>query len=260
MSSRPMPSGRVPASRRRGIASEPDSFTDSCGADGYAIRECTAETAPRSPAGEGNRPANRGEMMKKCSRENRARAFVMVLLLVAWACAGTADPSIDLAVDVPCASGESSLAFADLPLRAGPPAVTTGTVPHQQINPDVIPEVIDEMGRRIFALPDVESRPSGIVVGATAIWLREEVTLGRPECVVLGRELGHIHPDGSLHATLPHGRIPGAAAAGWIERHPWASTRPGFEAYVMIFSPRGSNEVDVIVELIAQGISFVKGS
>ena len=193
-------------------------------------------------------------------KSSRALTFVVAVLLASWACADTAGPDIDGGEEVPCAPDESPFAFPDLPLRAGPPAVTTGSVPHQQINPDVIPEVIDEMGGRIFAPPDVERRPSTIVNGATAIWLREELNLGRPECVIRERELGHIHQDGSLHVTLPHGRIPGAAAAGWIERHPWANTLPGFEAYVMIFSPRDSSEVDVFVELVVQGISFVKGS
>jgi phospholipase/carboxylesterase len=198
--------------------------------------------------------------MVRSTLEDRAGAFVLALSLGAWACANTVAPGIDESEAVPCAPGESSFAFPDLPDRVGPPGVTTGSVPHQQINPDVIPEVIDEMSERIFALPDVESRPSTIVGGATAIWLPEDLNLGRPECVISQRELGHIHQDGSLHVTLPHGRIPGAAAAGWVERHPWADTRPGFEAYVMIFSPRDSSEVDVIFDLIIQGIDFVKGS
>ena len=188
------------------------------------------------------------------------QACAVVLALSVGACFGSEPSGVEVPEVVPCSPSGSSVSFPDLPQRAGPPARTTGTVPHQQINPDVIPDVIDEMNERIFDLPDVTRRPSAIVVGAVAIWLRDELNLGRPECVVLLRELGHIHLDGSLHVTLPHGRIPGAVAAGWIERHPWASTRPGFEAYVMIFSPRDSSEVDIIVDLVAQGIDFVKGN
>ncbi len=186
--------------------------------------------------------------------------MVLASLLGAGACGDTVAPGIiDESEPVPCAPSESSVAFPDVPLRPGPPAVTTGSVPHQQIAPDIVPEVIAEMAGRIFALPDVESRPSTIVDGASAIWLRDEFNLGRPECVIRERELGHIHLDGSLHVTLPHGRIPGAQAAGWIEPHPWADTRAGFEAYVMIFSPRDSGEVDVILDLVIQGIAFVDG-
>jgi len=77
--------------------------------------------------------------------------------------------------------------------------------------------------------------------------------------VIAQREVGHIHSDGSIHITLPHARIPGAEATGWIERHPWSATRPGFEAYVMIFTPRDLMEVEAIVGLIKDGVSFVRG-
>lgn len=192
-------------------------------------------------------------------RKRLAWAYVMVLLIAAGACAEAIAPGT-AEVEVPCTPGVGAAAFPDMPLRAGPPAVTTGSVPHRQIDPDVVPEVIDDMSARIFALTDIESRPSGIVDGATALWLRQEFNLGRPECLVQARELGHIHQDGSLHVTVPHGRIPGAAAAGWIEQHPWSATFPGFEAYVMIFSPRDPGEVEIILELVTDGINFVVGS
>ena len=196
----------------------------------------------------------------KHNRKNQAWALGVVYFVGAGACTDAAIVGFEEMEEVFCVPGATSTTFPDLPFRAGPPATTTGTVPHQQINPAIVPELIDDMSARIFAHDDVESRPSSIVSGATAIWLRDEVTLVRPECVVLERELGHIHQDGSVHVTLPHNRIPGAVAARWIERHPWADTRAGFETYVMIFSPRDSGEVDVIVELISQGISFVVGS
>jgi phospholipase/carboxylesterase len=180
--------------------------------------------------------------------------------VVAIGCVDTIVPAVDEAEGVSCLASDTPPAFPGLPDRLGPPAVTTGSVPHQQINPNVIPEVIDEMAGRIFSLTSVESRVSTIVDGATAIWLRDDVTLARPECVVREREVGHIHPDGSIHVTLPHGRIPGAEAAGWVEGHPWADTRPGFEAYVMIFTPQDLGELDVIVDLVALGIDFVEGS
>jgi len=182
------------------------------------------------------------------------------LALVAIGCADTVAPGIDEVEGAPCLPSGMPSAFPDLPARLGPPAVTTGLVPHQQIDPDIIPEVIDEMAGRIFGLPDVERRLSTIVDGATAIWLRDEFDLGRPECVIRERELGHVHADGSLHVTLPHERIPGAVAAGWVERHPWADSRPGFEAYVLIFSPQDLGELDIIVDLVALGIDFVEGS
>ena len=181
-----------------------------------------------------------------------------VLAVAVSACGSEADPLIGGPEAAACeqSPGAPSL-LPDLPVRAGPPAVTTGEVPHQQIDPEIIPEVIAELHSRVFSLPDVESRPT--IIGATAIWLREEINLGRPECVVAGREIAHIHLDGSLHAVLSHGRIPGAVSAGWAEPHPWAGIQPGFEAFVLLFSPRSSEEVDVLFGLVLDGLNFVTG-
>lgn len=181
-------------------------------------------------------------------------------LLVAMpaACGDSTDPVIGDAVL--CSLDPSgSIAFEPLPNRAPPAAVTTGTVPHRQVNPDIIPEVIAELRERVFDQPLVEPRGSTIVTDATAIWIRPEINIGRPECIVSGREVAHIHGDGSVHGVLPHGRIPDAESAGWIERHPWAGLQPGFEAYVLMYSPRSSEEVDVILDLVLEGVSFVTG-
>lgn len=194
------------------------------------------------------------------TRGYRTSAVVLTLGLGLVACESTTASDVEAPERLACTPNAVPGVFPNLPVRPGPAATTTGSVPHQQINPQVTPEAIDEMATRIFATADVESRPSTIVIGATAIWMSDGVTLARPECIVSQREVGHIHQDGSLHMTVPHGRIPGAVGAGWIEQHPFAASRPGFEAYVMIFTPRNSSEVDVIVELVTDGVDFVKGT
>lgn len=205
-----------------------------------------------------NEPA--GGWILPSGRGRQTWTVGLAMVIGAGACGDMVTPAVaEIDQEVPCAPSPNSPSFPNLPARPGPPARTTGTVPHQQINPDGAPEAIDEMAARIFALPDVESRASLIVEGAIALWLRNDVSLERPECVVAEREVGHIHEDGSIHVTLPHGRIPGAEAAGWIEPHPWSATRPGFEAYVMVFTPRDLIEVEVIVGLIENGLSFVRG-
>ena len=152
----------------------------------------------------------------------------MCLVLVIWgggACGDTIPSALgESDEDDPCLPSAASPVFPDLLDRSGPPARTTGRVPHQQVDPDGVPGVIDAMARQIFALPDVEGRPSLIVETATAIWLRNEVNLARPECLVAQREVGHIHQD-ELDLTLPHGRIPGAETGGWIEQHPCLNRR-----------------------------------
>ena len=199
-------------------------------------------------------------------RTKRGPAAVLATAgLLALGCLDATSPGLDddgqnPEDEVACLVDPSPPSFPALPARLPPPAVTTGAVPHQQIDPDVFPELIASMSGQIFAFPEVESRPSTIVDDATAIWLTSDFNFGRPECVIRERELGHIHADGSLHITLPHARIPGAADAGWIERHPWSTTRPRFSAYVMVFTPRDVAEVELIVDLVEVAIDFVRGS
>lgn len=151
--------------------------------------------------------------------------------------------------------------FPELPQRAGPAGETTGSVPHQQLNPDTTPEVIDELFVRVFADASLENRPSTLgMQGTRALWLSETVQITRSECVPGGREFAHIHVDGSLHAVLPFGLIPQAVSAGWAEPHPFATTEPGFRAFAMLFAPRSSEEVDVILQFILDSMDFITGT
>ena len=93
-----------------------------------------------------------------------------------------------------------------LPERAGKRPSTTPTNPHTQLDQNPEELLVRMLAQRVFALPDVEERPSAISVpGARALWLRDEVPAGPQEAFMIGREFAHIHPlpDGSLHAALP---------------------------------------------------------
>jgi hypothetical protein len=66
--------------------------------------------------------------------------------------------------------------------------------------------VVEELARRMFALPGVEEPLSVISVPrARAMCLSEGAPEGPREGFMIGREFAHIHPvpDGSLHAALP---------------------------------------------------------
>lgn len=195
-----------------------------------------------------------------------ARQALSVLLLTICACGGESGPAglgdavpPDGGATGPCDPGPLG-SFPTLPLRAPPEAITSGEVPHFQLNPDTSPEVIGELFKRVFSVSLFEERLTNVgAQGSTAIWLRDEIAITRPECVVSGREFAHIHPDGSLHSVLPHARIAQAAEAGWVEIHPFAGVVTGFEAFVMIFAPRTLEEVDVVIDLVLEGLNFVTG-
>ncbi|MGH2591974.1 MAG: luciferase family protein [Anaerolineae bacterium] len=146
-----------------------------------------------------------------------------------------------------------------LPQRSGSRPLTHKGMPHAQIDVRPVPEVNAELFRRAYSLPDVENRPTVISVpGARALWLREGVPLAHPEVIVAGREFAHIHPDGSLHVSLPSERARQAVEAGWAEPHPMAEYMDN-KGLVMLYTPRTMEELDVIFQLIVASYNFVTG-
>ncbi len=150
-----------------------------------------------------------------------------------------------------------------LPKRRGSRPRTTPTNPHTQLEQNPEGQVVDELARRVFALPAVEERPSAISVpGARALWLSEEVPAGPPEAFMIGREFAHIHPmpDGSLHAALPPEVAQEAVEKGWAEQHPVA--RMGYIPHnvVMIYAPRDAEEIEVVAGLVVEAYYYAGGT
>jgi hypothetical protein len=150
----------------------------------------------------------------------------------------------------------------ELPRREGPRPRTTPTNPHTQLDQNPGPHVVEELALRVFALPDVEERPSAISVpGARAMWLSEGVPAGPREGFMIGREFAHIHPlpDGSLHAALPPETADEAVEKGWAEQHPVA--RMGYipENVVMIYAPRDTQELEIVLGLVEESRRYAIG-
>jgi len=144
-------------------------------------------------------------------------------------------------------------------MRDGPRPLTNKGMPHAQIGVRPIPQVNAELFRRCYSLPGVENRPTIVSVpGARALWLKDEVPLAHPEVLVAGREFAHIHPDGSLHVSLPPSRAREAIEAGWAEPHPIAQYI-GMEGMVMLYTPLSIKELDVIFQLVVDSYNFVTG-
>ena len=165
-----------------------------------------------------------------------------------------------LALFLAIAIGGTSAMANDLPTRQTPIPVTTSGVPHVQLNVQPVPEVQSELMRRVALLPGVNIRPTVISLpGATGFQLDDALRLKRPDVIVGGREFAHVHPDGSLHASLPPERAKEAVWAGWAVRHPWAAKRQGWEGFVMLYTPSNMDELEVTFQLIVDGYNFVTG-
>jgi len=144
--------------------------------------------------------------------------------------------------------------------RSGPIPQTTNNVPHVQIGVTPDPEISAELLLQVSKLPGVEIRETVISLpGAKGFWITESVTIARPQVIVGGREFAHMHPDGSLHASLSPELAKEAVKSGWATPHPWADQRPGWEGFVMIYTPNSIEELGVVVQLVRQSYNYVTG-
>ena len=146
-----------------------------------------------------------------------------------------------------------------LPNRGSIPQ-TTNSVPHIQIGVQPVPQISKELLRRVANFPGVKLQ--GTIVGrsgSTGFWLNEEMKLARPDVIVRGREFAHLHPDGSLHASLDPAVAAVAVKAGWATPHPWANKNPGWEGFVMLYTPGTKEELEVVYHLVMESYRFVTG-
>ena len=139
------------------------------------------------------------------------------------------------------------MTFPTLPERQAPRPETTGSVPHQQIGVDPVPEVNEALFRIAFTLPGVENRPSTFSLpGARGLWINETIPIARQDQNVSGREFAHIHPDGSLHASLPIDRSGEAFDSCQPQPQPIAD-QLGVPGLVMIHSTQTAAELEAVL-------------
>jgi hypothetical protein len=151
---------------------------------------------------------------------------------------------------------------SSLPVRVGDRPRTTPTNPHTQLDQQPADLAwVEELARRVFALPGVIEKPSRISVpGARALVLAPEEATGPPEAFLIDREFAHLHPapDHSLHAMLPTETVTEAVAAGWAEPHPVALRGLIPPTAVMLYAPRDEAELGVIEALVRASHAFAR--
>lgn len=147
-----------------------------------------------------------------------------------------------------------------LPQRSGPTPTTTNTVPHVQIGVNVDQAISAELLLQVSKMPGVRIRDTIIsMAGAKGFWIDDDVTITQPQVIVRGREFAHMHPDGSLHASLSPELAEEAVETGWATYHPWANQRPGWDGFVMIYTPNSKEELDVVIQIINNSYDFITG-
>ncbi len=156
------------------------------------------------------------------------------------------------------------LAFAQersLPERTSPRPETTSGVPHTQIGVEIDADLAQLLLKRVAQFPGVTLGPTRISLpGAIGFQLDPDMLLSQPSSIVGGFEFAHMHPDGSLHASLDPEMARRAIEAGWAVAHPWAKQRPGWSGFVMIYTPTTPDELDVVIDLVESSYTFITGN
>ena len=147
-----------------------------------------------------------------------------------------------------------------LPERDAARPKTTNSVPHMQHGIEPVPELTQKMLDHVANFPGVKLGATRVSLpGAVGFQFEEGFALANPDAIVGGREFAHVHPDGSLHASLDPVVARKAVKTGWATPHPWADQRPGWEGFVMIYTPQTKAELDVVLSLLESSYLFVTG-
>ena len=158
------------------------------------------------------------------------------------------------------ASSHSGAQGLELPNRTTARPATTDGVPHVQIGVSANPALSKALLERVAKFPGVALGATRVSLpGAIGFQLDPGVELARPNSIVGGREFAHLHPDGSLHASLEPTLAQKAITAGWAIAHPWSKRRAGWEGFVMIYTPGSQQELDIVYQLVRESFNFVTG-
>ena len=148
-----------------------------------------------------------------------------------------------------------------LPARLKPRPVTRGIAPHRQITQRASPALYQRLAAELCRL--VAADPERLVLGTSCFEKHGTGLFSRsPARRTCRGEICHAHPsDGSMHMTLHPADARVVLEAGWGERHPLA--RGGWfekfvpEGVVMVYAPRGEEDVEVLVRIVQAGAWFV---
>ena len=153
-----------------------------------------------------------------------------------------------------------------LPRRPGPRPRTTPSNPHTQLDQQPPAAIAGTLRQRlaaaVFALPDVQERPSAVSVpAARALWLSPAAARGPREAFLVATEFAHLHPDPdwSLHVALPPVLAVEAVGSGWAEVHPAARLGLIPSTVVMVYAPRDVGEVEVVIRLVTAAHGYARG-
>jgi hypothetical protein len=144
--------------------------------------------------------------------------------------------------------------------RRGAPPRTTPAYPHEQLTQSGTVALRERVHERAGALPGVIEGPNR--TSTPSIWtflLEPEYAVGPREAFLAGGEFAHLHPDGSLHLTLPRELGDEVVVQGWGEVHVDAGVRRGSPIFMMIYAPRDEDELEAVWRILRMSYEFALG-
>jgi hypothetical protein len=149
------------------------------------------------------------------------------------------------------------------PPRLGPRPRTCPGLPHLQLDQWPPAEIVEELIGRSLNFPEVRSKQSRMASPRSlALCLPDECAAGPPEAFIDDHEFCHLHPlpEGSIHLTLPKALREWAVRLGWAEQHPVSRAGVMPETLVMVYAPRNTKELGIVLKLIWSSYQFAKGA
>jgi len=146
--------------------------------------------------------------------------------------------------------------------RTGPRPRTSRMLPHVQLDQWPAEPIVQELLRRVLALPGVAAKESRIASPAVhAIRILNDDAGGPPQAFIDYHEFCHLHPSpsGSIHLTLPDAVRLRAVEAGWVEPHLIVSQGIISKNVVLVYAPRDIDELETVIALTTISYRFAKG-
>lgn len=148
------------------------------------------------------------------------------------------------------------------PPRQGPRPKSCCALPYVQLDQWAPVEMVNELFSQCLGFPNVRAKQSRMASPESrALSLPDAFAAGPPSAFIDDHEFCHLHPppEGSIHLTLPKDLRLRAIHQGWAEQHPAARFGVMPETLVMVYAPRNSDELGIVLRLVWSSYQFAVG-